>query len=874
MYPNEYCHQCEPELPPIEVTPPPPCTGEQCVEIYDTDCVRYTGPAIPCLNIAENENLTSVIQKLATKVCSCCPSPQPVNCVVSAWSDWGPCVNGIRTRTRTVITPPANGGAACPPLTESQACVDTCTDIVNLTTQLACETVTVNFAEDGTAISITATLIDSVSGNVVDVFDFAPIGSLSGYSHTFTSVPAGSYIVKIEKTCEQGGDVLSISTAPVTVIQCIPPCPTASFTVTALGCDTAAVDISLSGTPDVIDLEYRVLDAATWSTAYSNYDISGNNVLTLDDLLASTTYEVRVRRVCSEGFYSLWSTLEVTTPSCPVVSCDPPSFTATAPTCDAIRVLMDAQSANHIYDVEYRQVGDVAFTAAAYLHDASATNPLIITAVDENTSYEVRVRRNCGDGLTSAWVTVTVVVPACPVTCYEPAFNLSSDQCTEINVNFDPSAGYPLYEIEYKPQASSTWIPVTVFAATATSLYIITGLDPLETYNVRVRRVCGGELVSNWVEDTQMTVLCPPPPPPGPTQCYQIQLHLEDNPGSTHVKYKASGSTEFTIELWNDKPINIGQQHVGTVCSSTLPQFTDAAGTPLTGLSSNSYISTNGQSCDIDADCPVDAQFLGADVVLGSNTETMCFEFAAQTTVNVYFSTPQIVIGQTIVYNSTTGAPIAGPYMLYQGVYYIIDASTGTVIDISDAECPICYQVIIADGVGVDSYNVNYRPAGMAPTSVQVSTMTYDSESQNYIGDFCSTTGISITDDLGNKITAGVTINQGDLCSPGCDSQSELWRIIPVGYGTTPELACANAAANPSQWIFCQAPGFAAGAQLYLTNGIGPASNYDSAPLGPIASYEAIATKLTGYNYIVQDNEVYTIDTNGVVQNVLPFPCP
>jgi hypothetical protein len=64
------------------------------------------------------------------------PPPPPVDCAVSTWSDWIPaewsaCANAqqsrTETRTRTITTPAANGGAACPSLTETrtvrQACV-------------------------------------------------------------------------------------------------------------------------------------------------------------------------------------------------------------------------------------------------------------------------------------------------------------------------------------------------------------------------------------------------------------------------------------------------------------------------------------------------------------------------------------------------------------------------------------------------------------------------------------------------------------------------------------------------------------------------------------------------------------------------------
>jgi hypothetical protein len=51
--------------------------------------------------------------------------PVPVDCVVSefgAWSAWQS-ISGTeeqRTRTRTILTHPANGGAACPYLTETE----------------------------------------------------------------------------------------------------------------------------------------------------------------------------------------------------------------------------------------------------------------------------------------------------------------------------------------------------------------------------------------------------------------------------------------------------------------------------------------------------------------------------------------------------------------------------------------------------------------------------------------------------------------------------------------------------------------------------------------------------------------------------------
>ena len=49
-------------------------------------------------------------------------SDVPVDCVVSDWSNWSRCENGIQRRSRTVLQQPRNGGAPCPTLEETIGC--------------------------------------------------------------------------------------------------------------------------------------------------------------------------------------------------------------------------------------------------------------------------------------------------------------------------------------------------------------------------------------------------------------------------------------------------------------------------------------------------------------------------------------------------------------------------------------------------------------------------------------------------------------------------------------------------------------------------------------------------------------------------------
>ena len=174
MYPNQYCQPCTEPTPCVPAPPPPDCIGEPCEEIVLDTCVRYTGPAIPCLGILPGVNINQVIQTLAARICDCCDGTLPVvNCVVSDWSAWSTCVDGVQTRTRTVIQAPQNGGTACPTLTETQACTppvvncvvsawsswSTCTDGIQTRTR----TIITPASGGGTACP---TLTDTQSCNV------------------------------------------------------------------------------------------------------------------------------------------------------------------------------------------------------------------------------------------------------------------------------------------------------------------------------------------------------------------------------------------------------------------------------------------------------------------------------------------------------------------------------------------------------------------------------------------------------------------------------------------------------------------------------------------------------------------------------------
>ncbi len=128
------------------------------------------------------------------------PPPGPVNCVVSAWAfqsatAWGACTGGQRSRTetwaRTVVTPPANGGAACPALTQTRTATQTCSTTTPApTAQL---TATLPSGSNRVNVSWQTTNATSVTLNGARV---SASGSqrptMSGNSMTFTLVATGA----------------------------------------------------------------------------------------------------------------------------------------------------------------------------------------------------------------------------------------------------------------------------------------------------------------------------------------------------------------------------------------------------------------------------------------------------------------------------------------------------------------------------------------------------------------------------------------------------------------------------------------------------------------------------------------------------------
>jgi uncharacterized protein YdeI (BOF family) len=147
-----------------------------------------------------------------TRTATVTPNSGPVDCVVSAWSlqsatAWSVCTGGQQSRTetwtRTILSPPVNGGAACGPLQEDRVVTQACNAAptapgapVNVHADVSGSTVVLSWGPDPTAGAPAAYLVSAGSApGASDLAASLPVGLVTSVS---ASLPDGVYYARIK----------------------------------------------------------------------------------------------------------------------------------------------------------------------------------------------------------------------------------------------------------------------------------------------------------------------------------------------------------------------------------------------------------------------------------------------------------------------------------------------------------------------------------------------------------------------------------------------------------------------------------------------------------------------------------------------------
>ena len=262
----------------------------------------------------------------------------------------------------------------------------------------------------------------------------------SALTHDLSNLTAGTQytyraFITYNGMTYYGEDVTFTTTA-----QGQPTEPTATtLPASAVEQTTATLNGTITNPDDVTitaqGFEWKAASAAT----YTVLTATGTTMTaTLNNLTPNTDYTYRAFVTTANGTQYgnnvTFTTLEEVVEPCDV----PTGLTATDITKESIAIAWDNNAGVESWNIQYTVQGG-SITSAT-----STTNSYTITGLEQNTTYQIQVQANCGDGNLSGWseaISVTTLIDAIPeyllnsVILYpNPANDVVNVECTMNNV--------------------------------------------------------------------------------------------------------------------------------------------------------------------------------------------------------------------------------------------------------------------------------------------------------------------------------------------------------------------------------------------------------------------------------------------------------
>ncbi|MBC9909407.1 reprolysin-like metallopeptidase [Chitinophaga varians] len=243
----------------------------------------------------------------------------------------------------------------------------------------------------------------------------------------------------------------------------------ANTTTGAVSCANVKISISTDG-------------GNTFSTLVASTPNDGSEVVTVPNT-PTTTARIKVEAV-GNIFFDISNTNFTITAGSGCAS--PAGLNASAIDTTSATVGWTAVSGAVSYDVDYKATSSSTWTNAATATTATSVG---LTGLTSGTTYDYRIRTNCSSG-SSAYAAAQFTTKSTS-TCSAPA-GLTSSGVTAAGatVSWTAVSGASNYDVDYKPNTSSTWISAAT-ATTATSVNL-SGLTSATLYDWRVRTNCSG----------------------------------------------------------------------------------------------------------------------------------------------------------------------------------------------------------------------------------------------------------------------------------------------------------------------------------------------------------------------------------------------
>ena len=147
------------------------------------------------------------------------------------------------------------------------------------------------------------------------------------------------------------------------------------------------------------------------------------------DLEANTTYYFHLRKDCGDGNFSEWVTYNFTTEEQPVTPCTTPSNLVSTNVTNTTATLNWAADGTNTFEYILNENAAEPTTAGTAISQNSYTT----NNLSGNTRYYFHVRKNCGNGNFSEWITVDFKTSSLGVDLiHETLFSIFPNPASEI----------------------------------------------------------------------------------------------------------------------------------------------------------------------------------------------------------------------------------------------------------------------------------------------------------------------------------------------------------------------------------------------------------------------------------------------------------
>lgn len=377
--------------------------------------------------------------------------------------------NNYQVQVKTVCSSLNNSGYGTP-ITFSTPTCDFPTSIT--ITNLTASTATVNWAAvlGATAYNLQYKLSSATTWTIIN--------NITTNSRILSNLLANnSYQVQVKTVCSSTNSSGYATPVSFTTNTCNVPTP---ITITNIQANSATINWTAVPGAASYGLQYKLSTSSTW-TILNN--LSGTNY-TLANLLANSSYQIKIRTACSSSSYSGYSTvLSFTTNSANTSSsCTAPSNVSFSQVnTSSENLTWGAVSGASSYTLQYRPTNGSWTTV-----NNVANNSYVLTGLSAGTVYQFQVQAVCSSGLSN----YSSIYSFTTVTCEAP-YNLIANaiSSTSVSINWLGGADVSSYTLEYSLQNSNIWTSIGNISNTS---YTLTGLQANAYYLYRLTATCSG----------------------------------------------------------------------------------------------------------------------------------------------------------------------------------------------------------------------------------------------------------------------------------------------------------------------------------------------------------------------------------------------